>query len=80
MNETNKDFIAENLQDKITQLQIDTCNRISEQANLGFVSPSNFQCLLSLTSLILNALDVKEMLSDSQFSSILNLYNKVIYA
>lgn len=80
MNETNKDFIAENLQDKITQLQVDTCNRISEQTNLGFVSPSNFQCLLSLTSLILNALDVKEMLSDSQFSSILNLYNKVIYA
>lgn len=80
MNEANRDFIAESLQDKIAKLQVDTCNCISEQANLGFVSSSDFQCLLSVSSLILNALDVKEILSDSQFSSILNLYNKVIYA
>ena len=80
MNEANRDFIIESLQDKVAKFQVDICNCISEQANLGFVSSSNFQCLLSVSGLILNALDVKEILSESQFSSILNLYNKVIYA
>ena len=80
MNEANRNFIAEGLQDKVTQLQIDTCNRISKQADLGFINASNFQCLLSVSSLILNALEAHEILSESQFSNILNLYNKVIYA
>lgn len=80
MNEYNREFIAENLQDKIAKLQVDTCNRISKQANLGFVSSSDFQCLLSISSLIFNALDAQEILSDEQFSSILNLYNKALYA
>ena len=80
MNKSNREFIAENLKDKIVRLQIDICNRISEQAVLGFISSSNFQCLLSISSLIFNALDVQEILSDEQFSSILNLYNKALYA
>lgn len=80
MNESNGEFIAENLQDKVVRLQVDICNRISEQAVLGFISSSNFQCLLSIFSLIFNALDVQEILSDEQFSSILNLYNKALYA
>lgn len=79
MNEDNRNFIAESLQDKVTQLQVDTCNRISKQADLGFISASNFQCLLSVSSLILNALEAHEILSESQFSSILDLYNKALY-
>lgn len=80
MNKENNEFVTKRLQDAITQYQVDTCNRIAKQAVLGFVSSSNFQCLLSISSLIFNALDVQEMLSDEQFLSILNLYNKAIYA
>lgn len=80
MDKENNEFIAERLQDAIAQYQVDICNRIAKQAVLGFISPSNFQCLLSISSLIFNALDVQEMLSDEQFSSILNLYNKALYA
>lgn len=80
MNKENNKFISERLQDTIAQYQVDICNRITKQAILGFVSSSNFQCLLSISSLIFNVLDVQEMLSDEQFSSILNLYNKALYA
>lgn len=80
MNKENNKFIAERLQDAIIQYQVDICNRITKQAVLGFVSPSNFQCLLAVSCLLEHALDNVILYSNSQFSNILNLYNKVIYA
>lgn len=80
MNKENNKFVAERLQDAIVQYQVDICNRITKQAVLGFVSLSNFQCLLAVSRLLEHALNNVILYSNSQFSNILNLYNKVIYA
>lgn len=79
-NNENKDFIANRLSNNIINLQSSLVERVIKQADFGFVSTSNFPCLLAVSCLLEHALDNVILYSNSQFSNILNLYNKVIYA
>lgn len=79
-NNENKDFIANRLSNNIINLQSSLVERVIKQADFGFVSAPNFSCLLAVSCLLEHALDNVILYSNSQFSNILNLYNKVIYA
>lgn len=79
-NNKNKDFIANRLSNNIINLQSSLVERVIKQADFGFVSAPNFPCLLAVSCLLEHALDNVILYSNSQFSNILNLYNKVIYA
>lgn len=79
-NNENKDFIANRISNNIINLQSSLIERVIKQADFGFVSAPNFPCLLAVSCLLEHALDNVILYSNSQFSNILNLYNKVIYA
>lgn len=79
-NNENKDFIANRLSNNIINLQSSLVERVIKQADFGFVSAPNFPCLLAISCLLEHALDNVILYSNAQFSNILNLYNKVIYA
>ncbi len=79
MNDTNKEFITEELSNSILSKQINLTNRIANLADLGFINDANTDCELSIMVLLEHALDNVILYSKEQFDNILLLYNKVSY-
>lgn len=78
-NNINREFVSENLVDSLSKLQIELSNRVAELATLGFISEENYDCVLSVSSLLINAFDNYILYNKTQFDNILYLYNKVRY-
>ena len=80
MNDSNRNFIADALSQIIEQTQISICEQFLKRLDLGFVTNDFDSCEQSIMAMIQNALDNAVLLSESEFDSLLNLYNNILNA
>ena len=77
MSKANDEFVYKHVAEDIEEIQIQLANRVASRANLGFSERSSDSCVLSITSMLIHALDNWILYSTDEQKSLLALYNKI---